>query len=183
MDMLSFEFMTGGMTLTLGPGGDGTFMIETSTQTYSGFEGLVGSGYADDLTGNSEDNLLFGSGGNDTISGVAGNDTIHGGAGADRYNYENTSEITGCVDTYHDFNHTDDTFQFDGNTFDTSAGFVNMSGYDGSNSGYGDAVFVYDADTDELYYDHDGDGGDTAELIAEFTNNPDDFDATDIDVL
>ncbi|WP_181699667.1 cadherin domain-containing protein, partial [Chthonobacter albigriseus] len=49
----------------------------------AGIEGVVGSTYADTLTGDGTANTLSGSDGADTISGAAGNDTLDGGAGAD----------------------------------------------------------------------------------------------------
>lgn len=51
--------------------------------TYSSIEGLVGSKYGDDLTGNAAATIFFGIGGNDKIYGLGGNDTLIGGAGAD----------------------------------------------------------------------------------------------------
>ena len=47
------------------------------------YENVVGSQYADLITGNFFDNLLTGGGGADTIYGEAGNDTLSGGDGND----------------------------------------------------------------------------------------------------
>ncbi len=47
-------------------------------------ENIVGSNYADSLTGNAGNNLLEGELGNDILSGGAGNDILTGGAGADK---------------------------------------------------------------------------------------------------
>ena len=47
------------------------------------FENLMGSEYADSLTGDSGDNVLTGGGGADTLSGGAGDDYIAGGTGDD----------------------------------------------------------------------------------------------------
>ena len=44
---------------------------------------MIGSGQADDLTGNDEVNVLSGGAGADTLDGGAGDDTLDGGAGAD----------------------------------------------------------------------------------------------------
>ncbi len=49
-------------------------------------ENLVGSAFADTLSGNGGDNLVSGSAGNDVLSGGAGNDTLEGGAGNDTLN-------------------------------------------------------------------------------------------------
>ncbi len=51
--------------------------------TLISIENLLGSSYADTLTGNDSDNILNGGTGNDTLNGGAGNDTLSGGAGKD----------------------------------------------------------------------------------------------------
>jgi Ca2+-binding RTX toxin-like protein len=48
-----------------------------------GIEGIIGSAYADTLTGSSVANQLFGGGGNDTISAAAGADQLYGDDGND----------------------------------------------------------------------------------------------------
>ncbi len=58
-------------------GGDAT------GDTYSGVEGVSGSGFGDQLFGNGSANRLFGQGGNDFIQGRGGNDVIDGGNGDD----------------------------------------------------------------------------------------------------
>jgi Ca2+-binding RTX toxin-like protein len=50
---------------------------------YYGIGALIGSAFADSLTGNEKANVLSGGGGNDTISAGAGLDRINGGAGDD----------------------------------------------------------------------------------------------------
>jgi hypothetical protein len=46
-------------------------------------EGVIGSAFADTLTGNADNNEIRGGAGNDTISGLGGNDILRGDAGAD----------------------------------------------------------------------------------------------------
>jgi Ca2+-binding RTX toxin-like protein len=53
------------------------------TDTLRNIEGLVGSGYADQLTGDDAANKLFGYYGNDTLRGGGGDDTLDGGQGDD----------------------------------------------------------------------------------------------------
>ncbi|GAA6165072.1 hypothetical protein NBRC116590_27760 [Pelagimonas sp. KU-00592-HH] len=50
---------------------------------YIEIEGFLGSGSADDLTGDDGDNLIFGRGGADTLRGLGGDDVLNGGAGGD----------------------------------------------------------------------------------------------------
>ncbi|MDP2518255.1 calcium-binding protein [Shimia thalassica] len=61
--------------------------------TLQSFEVVIGTGHADQITGNAADNVIFGGGGNDdaldgfegndALYGQAGNDTIYGGDGSD----------------------------------------------------------------------------------------------------
>jgi Ca2+-binding RTX toxin-like protein len=51
-----------------------------------GIENLIGSSYADTLTGDTGNNVLDGGGGSDTLNGEAGADTLWGGGGADTLN-------------------------------------------------------------------------------------------------
>lgn len=50
---------------------------------YSLIEGLIGSSYGDELTGNGKANTLRGLGGNDTLAGLGGKDLLIGNRGAD----------------------------------------------------------------------------------------------------
>ncbi|HEY7805706.1 MAG TPA: calcium-binding protein, partial [Croceibacterium sp.] len=88
--------------------------------TLSGFERLVGSGYADTLTGTSVADRLEGGAGADTLIGLAGNDILDGGAGVDKL-YGGTGN-----DTYHVDTQSDLVFENPGEGTDTvnaSAGF------------------------------------------------------------
>ncbi|WGW03669.1 calcium-binding protein [Tropicibacter oceani] len=46
-------------------------------------ENVLGSNYADTISGNDDDNILYGADGNDTLSGLAGDDILVGGEGDD----------------------------------------------------------------------------------------------------
>ncbi|MCA0257005.1 MAG: cadherin domain-containing protein, partial [Proteobacteria bacterium] len=50
---------------------------------YTGFENVIGSAYADFITGDSGANAITGGTGNDTLKGGAGNDVLFGGDGDD----------------------------------------------------------------------------------------------------
>lgn len=52
--------------------------------TFIGIEGLIGTRFADRLTGNSAANELQGAAGNDTLNGMGGNDLLIGGSGNDQ---------------------------------------------------------------------------------------------------
>jgi Ca2+-binding RTX toxin-like protein len=53
------------------------------TDTFSGFEGILGGSANDVLTGDGYDNAIYGYNGDDYLNGGAGNDTINGGEGND----------------------------------------------------------------------------------------------------
>ena len=54
----------------------------------SGIENVIGSAFADTLTGNVAANAFSGGGGNDRLMGGLGGDTLTGGAGADVFDYD-----------------------------------------------------------------------------------------------
>ena len=61
--------------------------------TVSQFENVIGSGFADTITGNISNNSLSGGGGNDIFFGSAGNDTINGGLANDTANYNSLTTV------------------------------------------------------------------------------------------
>lgn len=80
-DMASYVTSLAGVTVNLasgrGTGGD------AQGDTLNSIESIIGSNYADILTGNGGANTFNGGGGNDVLNGAAGNDTLNGGAGSD----------------------------------------------------------------------------------------------------
>jgi Ca2+-binding RTX toxin-like protein len=67
----------------------------SGSDTLVAVENLIGSSYADRLTGNAGNNVLSGGAGNDALAGGAGDDVLNGGAGAD------TMAGAAGSDTYH----------------------------------------------------------------------------------
>ncbi|SMO65928.1 beta strand repeat-containing protein [Paracoccus laeviglucosivorans] len=86
-DMVSYAAAAGGVTVnlalteaqTLG-GGQGTDRLES-------IESVIGSNFADRITGNAAANNLIGGAGNDVLAGGMGNDTLNGGTGIDTASY------------------------------------------------------------------------------------------------
>ena len=80
-DFLSFTSANGAINVSLGnqsmSGGGYTAL------NYTNFEGIIGSGYNDQLKGDGNANYIYGNNGNDTILGYLGADTIQGGVGND----------------------------------------------------------------------------------------------------
>lgn len=64
-------------------GGNSHWNGDAAWDNIMNVENIIGSNYADQLTGNAGDNLINGGSGNDSINGGAGNDTLIGGFGQD----------------------------------------------------------------------------------------------------
>ncbi|MBC17697.1 MAG: hypothetical protein CL942_11675 [Desulfovibrio sp.] len=160
----------------------------------SGTVKLSGGDGNDTITGTSRSDTIFGNAGNDTIIGGEDGDVITGGAGADIFRYEDTDE---GGDTINDFNSAQgDSFAFEADGFgavtesgqldashfkEVSAGYKGdgSSGLDNENQHY---VYFNDGSQFELYYDADGNGGDSGTLIATFDSDVG-LDHTDITIV
>lgn len=68
-------------------GGTTPYFNDNVTTSIKAFENATGSGFADRIFGNDNDNVLDGGGGNDLLQGRGGADNITGGAGDDRVIY------------------------------------------------------------------------------------------------
>jgi len=205
-DLLDFSDATGGMSFTMGLNGAGSATATgVGTDTYTGFEGVIGTAFADTLTGGAAADELRGGGGNDTINGQAGDDRIVGGAGADTLTggADNDTFVfdtaPNAVDTITDFNASGSVASgdmielslavFTGLT--TAPGNVLSSSEFASSVGGGvtDVVaagirVIYDSLTGNLYYDSDGQGSANRTLVAKLvlTDSTDTFDYNDIKV-
>ncbi|MEM7241515.1 MAG: hypothetical protein AAF429_04965 [Pseudomonadota bacterium] len=81
LDIVSYansgESVTVDLSTQTATGGDATGDV------ISGIEGIIGSSFGDDLTGDASNNRVFGGAGGDVIDGGAGHDLLDGGAGSD----------------------------------------------------------------------------------------------------
>lgn len=73
--ILSYEHSSAGVTVNLATGA--TQGGDATGDVISGFGSIIGSQWADVLTGNTMDNGFWGGGGNDVINGGGGNDTAY----------------------------------------------------------------------------------------------------------
>ncbi len=84
-DWASYAASAAGVTVNLatGTGAGG----HANGDTLVSVENVVGSAFADTLTGDGDNNILVGGGGNDSLVGGAGGDSLDGGAGNDTASY------------------------------------------------------------------------------------------------
>ncbi|MDX5351162.1 MAG: hypothetical protein LPJ95_10745, partial [Paracoccaceae bacterium] len=81
LDRVAFIESPSGLRINLQTPGQNTGIAQG--QVYTGIEGVIGSLYADSLTGDGGQNWIDGGEGNDRLWGLAGNDSLYGGLGND----------------------------------------------------------------------------------------------------
>ena len=122
---------------------------------YGEYENAAGSAAADQITGNSLDNVIEGKDGNDTLSGGGGNDSLDGGGGNDILNGQDgidTAVYAGSRSAFTITRNTDHSFTISDNTHtegtDTLNGIERISFSD-----------------EHLALDIDGNAGITAKIL------------------
>lgn len=81
IDTVSFSSSTVNVSVRMA---EGTATMEGSSDTFTGFENVIGTDFGDVILGDNQNNRLEGRGDNDSISGEGGDDVIYGGDGWDR---------------------------------------------------------------------------------------------------
>ena len=129
-----------------------------------GADTLLGKGGKDELRGGVGDDVLSGGGQDDVLVGGAGADELTGGKGKDEFHFEFLEDLG---DTITDFKSGSDVLTFDANQFtvdynaetgelDPSA-FASVVEFDPAQPSTS-AAFVFDQETENLYYDQTGSG-------------------------
>ena len=135
-------------------------------------DNLVGDERANSLTGRDGSDSLAGRGGNDLILGGADQDTLNGGAGQDSFFFLNLIE---GGDTIEDFEVGSDLIRPSAVDFGSQlkAGELPESQFvEGTEATNDQQRFVYDSKTGELFFDSDGNGSATQELIVTLEGAP-----------
>jgi len=91
-DTVSYESATAPVTVSLNIATQQN-TLGAGLDTLKDIENLIGSDFADHLTGNAANNTLQGRSGDDVLTGWSGEDTMIGGPGNDSYFVENTRDI------------------------------------------------------------------------------------------
>jgi Ca2+-binding RTX toxin-like protein len=130
-------------------------------------EGLVGSNFADTLTGDAGANTIYGQGGDDVINGGAGKDLLFGGAGADHFVFTSLETTDAGADQVFDFNAAGgDLIDLTAIDADTGTGGDQAFTLVGSFTGVaGQAVLTYDVGLDVTHMGFDTNGDATADLF------------------
>ncbi|HMC69789.1 MAG TPA: calcium-binding protein, partial [Mycobacteriales bacterium] len=134
-----------------------------------------GTGNAMDnaIVGNANGNMLSGGGGADTLVGGLGQDALTGGAGADSFLF-NAQPGTANADRVTDFVSGTDKIRLDASVLQGIGDAGDFTANDGRFYSAPGAIAAHDADdrviynttTGQLFFDSDGSGPSTAQLIA-----------------
>ncbi|WP_019903009.1 calcium-binding protein [Methylobacterium sp. 77] len=131
------------------------------------------------LNGNTGANKLVGGDGADTLNGGLGKDSLFGGTGNDSFAFS-TKLSSANVDVINDFANVsgnNDTIRLDNAIFTAliKTGTLATALFAANTTGtatQSDDRIVYETDTGNLYYDHDGSGGDAGILFAVLKAHP-----------
>lgn len=133
---------------------------------------IVANNIANNLYGLSGNDELKGMGGNDRLYGMAGNDTLWGGTGINTFVFESAG--TSTSDLLKDFVSGQDKIQVSDGTFFIPAllsGIYTDMFVLGAAAQDANDYFIYNKLTGDLYFDNDGNGINTQQLIANFLPN------------
>ncbi|MGL6210814.1 MAG: calcium-binding protein [Paracoccaceae bacterium] len=159
--------------LTTGTGAGG----DAAGDTYNGIENLMGSAFADQLSGDGVANILRGGSGIDMLRGLAGDDHLNGGDASDRlrggsgndtFVFDSALDASSNVDTVLDYTVADDSIRLDDAVFTalTAGQSLGAAFFIGSAATAAEHRIIYNAGNGGLYYDADGLGGADATLFA-----------------
>ena len=176
-DTAVYQFAPAAVTVALGePEARGTASDgDGGTDSLFNLENVIGSEFDDNLTANSGNNSLTGRGGNDAIAGGSGDDfltgsmgadILTGGEGSDQFVYLNPND---GGDTITDFVVGTDKIAAVASGFggELSAGELSESSFVmGSAATNSEQRFVFNDASSELFFDADGLGAASQQLIA-----------------
>lgn len=157
-DLISYDRKDTGITIDL-----------TLLDSYTNFEGLIGTSHADQIIGTAESDYLDGGSGADTLIGGAGNDTLIGGMGNDHLTGGTGQDVFVFIgtdlgtDTVTDFNAAEGDLL----AIQTQNGTISLEYINNTNLGVGSFadsnVLVFkDGSNTYVYADMNGDGNYTS---------------------
>jgi Ca2+-binding RTX toxin-like protein len=139
---------------------------------FQSIEGVNATPFDDSITGSALANILRAGDGNDTIIGAGGDDTLTGGGGNDAFVLTHPTDLV----TVTDFASGGDKLHFDGTAFTQLGAAGNFSAGDarffaGVGAHDADDRIIFDSASGRLLYDADGNGAQSAFIVAELTGN------------
>ncbi len=159
-----------------GNGGDDEIFGMGGADLLKGGRGkdTVSGGFGSDIVrGDGGVDILLGKSGNDVLVGGTGKDSLNGGMGADQYRYEARQDLG---DTISSFGSTD-TFAFKKSEFkNLKKGFLGSEHLIRRNDNQAvekDDYFIFEKDTDKLWFDPDGSGSKKPVLVADMGTSVD----------
>lgn len=142
------------------------------------FSGTAGD---DALRGKSTNDFMVGGAGNDRLNGAFGHDVLFGGAGNDTFVFDRNASTKGNSDVIRDFTSGQDTVELSSAKLESLGhGFTSANLFFGEYAHDANDFLIYSQSSGELFYDRDGSGSRSAQLIATLDNHAvlrvDDFD-------
>lgn len=126
---------------------------------------IIGNSAANRLNGGADNDVLRGGAGNDELNGGLGSDALTGGAGKDNFKFT----VLDNGDSIGDFTVADDTFLLENSVFKALATTGTLAAGQfrtGTQALDANDFIIYDNVNGDLLYDADGNGVDTATVIA-----------------
>jgi serralysin len=168
-DYVRYDFADAGLRAYLYDGTQNTGFA--FGDAYTSIEGLVGSYFADDLRGDAAQNIIYGLDGADYIIGLDGSDLLIGGEGQDLFHFVGVTDGGPGGDVIQDFVSGVDRVSVTGAFFGLGSPAAPTPIEDwrfvaGTAANLATSQFVYDAATQRLFYDIDGNGAGAAVLLA-----------------
>jgi Ca2+-binding RTX toxin-like protein len=130
----------------------------------AGYDEMYGDSDHDVLNGQAGRDSLDGGSGDDTLTGGPGRDALFGGLGDDQFVFRSDAD---GADVVLDFERGEDKLVFHAAGFDNLGADFDLVVAGMPRPDSGDATFLFDTTSHNLYYDADGNGGGDNLLVAE----------------
>jgi Ca2+-binding RTX toxin-like protein len=139
---------------------------------FQSIEGVNGTPFDDRIAGDGIANVLRGGDGSDSLVSAGGDDTLTGGNGNDAFVLTDPASLV----TVTDFSSGGDKLHFDATAFTQIGASGNFSAGDarffaGTGAHDADDRVIFDSSNGRLLYDPDGNGSQSAFIVAEVTGN------------
>lgn len=141
-------------------------MPEHTSRTFAGTNG------DDNLRGKTTNDYMVGDSGNDRINGAYGHDVLFGGSGDDVFVFDRKASSKDNSDVIKDFTSGEDTLELSSaKMLSLQQGFTSENLFFGAKAHDSNDFIIYNQDSGQLFYDRDGSGSGTAQLIATLENH------------